>query len=423
MNKIILLLISIIVIGLSIGGAMITNTNQSAEYIAMMNRNASTSLDAALFNPAGLSFLEDGTYLYLSTQTIWQTREVSVFDDVYNKSSYKGDTFVPVYPNFYLAHKRNALTLFGGFMPIGGGGSASYEEGLPSFDELLASYIGTSGVTGYSVDASFTGSSIYYAGQVGAAYGLNDKLSVALALRFVSAINTYEGSLENATLYVGTTPVTGLVPNILVDSKRTGSGYTAVLSLDFAPSDKMLIGLRFEPKTKLELVSDTKEDGTSAVLDPQMFPDDVTYGEDIPAQFGAGISYMVSEKLRAEWGFNYWMNTACDWDGDEELVVNDFNTGLALEYSLSDDLSLSAGYLFATTGPTEEYNTDLDFGVPSNTVGAGLSFAVNPNMLVTVSTSNTFYGTTANDKTNPFFKQEYDKSAFVVAFGIQYKLK
>lgn len=417
-----LLVFGVFFILLATSPAMITNTNQSSEYMGTLNRNASTDLDAALYNPAGLSFMENGTYLYLSSQTIWQTREVSVFDDAYNKDSYVGDTFVPVFPNFYFAHKKDALTFFGGFMPIGGGGSASYDKGLPSFDELLAVYVGTQGITDYSVDASFTGSSIYFAGQAGAAYALNDKISLAAAFRYVTAVNTYEGHLLDATLILPDTLVNP-VPDIYVDSKRTGSGFTGVFSLNLAPTDRLHIGLRYEPITKLELTAETTEDGTGAVLDPPMFPDGDVYSEDIPAQFGAGISYQVSEKLRTELGFNYWFNKACDWDGDEELVENDFDTGIAVHYALSEALTVNAGYLFATTGPTEEYNTDLDFGVPSNTVGAGLRYKLNPKMSIALNTSNTFYGTTSNGKSNPFFKQEYDKTAFVVSLGIQYKLK
>ena len=174
---------------------------------------------------------------------------------------------------------------------------------------------------------------------------------------------------------------------------------------------------------KLELAAETTTDDTPLAGIPAMFPDEEVYSEDIPAQLGVGVSYQLSEKLRTELGFNYWFNTACDWDGDEDLVVNDFNAGLAVHYALSEALSVNAGYLFATTGPTEDYNTDLDFGVPSNTVGAGIKYILNPKMSIALNSSNTFYGTTTNGKSNPFFKQEYDKSAFVIAFGIQYKLK
>lgn len=416
------------VIVITMASAMVTNTNQSADYIRMMNRNASTDLDAVLFNPAGLSLLDNGTYLYVSTQTIWQTRKVSVFDNVYNKESYTGETFVPVFPNFYFARKQNNVTLFGGFMPIGGGGSASFDDGLPAFDELLANLVGTSGITEYSMEAEFTGSSVYYAGQLGVAYKLNPMVSLAVAFRYISAVNTYEGTLKDAAIYMGSTKIThnessSIPGDIIVDSKRTGTGYTTVLSVDLKPSDKMNIGLRFEPMTKLTLESETTKDDTKGVVDSVgMFPDDVTYHEDIPGQIGAGLSYWLTPAIRAELGFNYWLNSAVDWDGAEENVVNDFNTGFGLEYSISDAMLLSCGYLFSTTGAKDSYNTDMDFSLGSQTIGAGAKYVFSPALQLSLGVSNTFYQTGKNDKVNPFFKQEYDKTAFVIALGIQYKL-
>ncbi len=441
MNKIIKISLGLLLLAV-VANAMVTNTNQSAEYIRTMNRNASTDLDAVLFNPAGTVFMEDGTYLYLSSQTIWQSREVIAKHPNYNSDTFTGDTFVPTFPNIYVVHKKDKLALFGGFMPIGGGGSADFPNGLPLFDYQLARLVGLpaaalvpSGLdpdladslgtfTGYSVDAAFVGSSIYFAGQFGAAYKLTDCLSLAAGLRLIQASNTYTGALENAILNAQHGDLPGFIPDMEVDSKRTGTAVTAVFGLDFAPSDALLIGLRYELITKLEVTSDTKLDETKGVIDAVgMFPDDVTYSEDIPAQFGAGISYQLSPKLRTELGFNYWFNTACDWDGDEEKVVNDLNAGLGIEYGLSDKLLVSAGFLYSTTGATDEYNTDMDYSLASSTLGLGLKYSLNPKMDITLGTSNTFYMEGQNDDVGTVFEEKYNKTAFVIAFGIQYKLK
>ncbi|MFH1852148.1 MAG: hypothetical protein ABIA75_07385 [Candidatus Neomarinimicrobiota bacterium] len=428
-SSLVLLLLTVAAFG------MVTNTNQSAEYIRMMNRNASTDLDAVLFNPAGLALLNDGTYLYVSSQTIWQSREVYAAHHNYNEDTFTGKTFVPTFPNVYFAHKTNKLAIFGGFMPIGGGGSADFPDGLPLFDWQLARLVGLPAglvnpaladygtITGYSVKAGFVGSSIYFAGQFGAAYALNNMLSLAAGLRLISASNSYEGTLEDAILNAENGDIVGVIPKIEVDSKRTGTAMTAVFGLNFAPSDKLNIGLRYEPITKLEVTADTKADDTDLVLDEPMFPDGEVYSEDIPAQFGVGLSYKLSPKLRAELGFNYWFNTACDWDGDEEKVVNDFNTGLGVEYSLSDALLLSAGFLYSTTGATDEYNTDLDYSLASSTIGLGLKYSVSPKMDISLGTSNTFYSEGQNDDVGSSLEEKYNKTAFVIAFGIQYKLK
>jgi len=412
---------------------MVINTNQSAEYIRMMNRNASTDLDAALYNPAGLTQLEDGLFLYLSSQTIWQSRTVTAAFPAYNSPTFEGNTFVPTFPNAYFAYKKAKLAFFGGFMPIGGGGSAEFPNSLPTFDYQLAKLVGLpaglvnealapyGNISGYSVDASFTGSSVYYSGQGGVTYSITDMISLAFGLRYVYANNTYVGSLENAVLEATNGNIEGVIPNIEVDSKNTGTAYTAVFGFGVAPSNKLNIGLRYELKTKLKVESSTEKDNTDLVLDEPMFPDGATYSEDIPAQFGAGISFKPIDRLRLEADFNYWFNTACDWDGDEENVVNDFNTGLGIEYSLTDALLLSTGFLYSTTGATDAYNSDLDYSLASSTLGAGLKYTLNNKISFSFGLSNTFYQEGQNNDVGTIYEEKYQKTAFVIAFGIQYK--
>ena len=58
-------------------GGILTNTNQSAQFVRMLSRNASTDLDAVYFNPAGLTQMENGFYFGLNNQSIWQTRTIN----------------------------------------------------------------------------------------------------------------------------------------------------------------------------------------------------------------------------------------------------------------------------------------------------------------------------------------------------------
>lgn len=160
--------------GMAYGGGIVTNTNQSAEFIRTLNRNASTDIDAVYFNPAGLTKLGDGFHLYLSNQTITQTRTVVGSYPTFNEKTFKGETFAPVFPNIYVAYRSGNLALSAGLTPIGGGGSAEFPKGLPAFEYTLAalaegipasaldaklSPYGT--INGYSLNASFSGSSVY----------------------------------------------------------------------------------------------------------------------------------------------------------------------------------------------------------------------------------------------------------------------
>jgi len=439
MSKKIFNVIFMIFLGTSFLCSMVTNTNQSADYIRMMNRNASTDLDAVLYNPAGLSKLENGTFLYLSSQTIWQSRTVIAAYPDYNKPTFKGNTFVPTFPNAYFAYKKDKLAIFGGFMPIGGGGSAEFPDGLPSFDYQLAKLVGKPAsllkskglpaaiadsvgtIERYSVDAAFTGSSIYFAGQGGVTYEINDMFSLAVGLRYVYALNTYDGVLENAILNAEYGDIIGFIPNITVESKRTGSAITGILGLNISPSENLNIGIRYEHITKLQVKSDTKEDGTIVLDDVGMFPDGKTYNEDIPAQIALGLGLALSPKLNLQVCFDYFLNTQCDWDGDEEKVVNDINVGTGIEYQVNDALIASFGYVFSTTGATDKYQTDMDYGLSSNTLGAGIKYVLNPNTSLSLGTSNTFYIEGQNDDVGTVYEEKYQKTAFVLAIGVSYK--
>ena len=201
----VLLCIVLLVSGTVLAGGLVTNTNQSAAWVRTLNRNASTDVDAVYYNPAGLTKLfEDGLFLDVSNQTIWQTKTVTNDTPTLNNHEFVGKVFAPVFPSAYVAYKMDKLVLSGGFMPIGGGGSAKFEKGLPSF-EVPVSGLKTSlagiGVTDYKLDINFEGSSIYYGVQGGVSYKINEIFSVFGGARYVMASNSYTGYLKNIQVY------------------------------------------------------------------------------------------------------------------------------------------------------------------------------------------------------------------------------
>ncbi|NQV49189.1 MAG: aromatic hydrocarbon degradation protein, partial [Candidatus Marinimicrobia bacterium] len=103
MRKLLCVLPILLIVSMAFGGGMVENTNQSAEQIRMMARGASTDLDAVFFNPAGLTKLDNGMHLYLSSQTVTQTRTITSDVASLNSDTFEGTTFAPVFPNFYFA--------------------------------------------------------------------------------------------------------------------------------------------------------------------------------------------------------------------------------------------------------------------------------------------------------------------------------
>lgn len=417
----------------AMAGGIVTNGNQSAEYIRTLNRNASTEIDAVFYNPAGLTKLGDGFTFGLNNQSIFQTKEVKNDLGTLNQDTFEGDVKAYLFPDLYCAYKTGNLVFSAAFLPIGGGGSAEYAEGLPSF-ESLAGYVGLPAsvldpllgpygdITGYSQNAQFSGSSVYLSGQVGASYMINDMFSVALGGRYISAKNTYEGSITDMTLHTSDPLGMGLDEigsdvlggDVELDAKRTGTAYSGIVGLNIAPCEGVNVGLKYEHISKLEMENETEVDGTG------LFTDGAKVNADIPGMFGLGLSYDLAPGIRAEAGFSYYLNSGVDWDGGEEFVDDGYDGGLGIEYTVNDALSASAGYLYTKKGTTADYQSDMGYELDSNSVGFGISYALNPGLELNLGAANTFY--IEGDNGSDTVKETYNKNSFAVAVGFQYKM-
>ena len=191
-------------------GGLLTNTNQSASWVRMPSQDASTGIEAVYFNPAGLMKLNNGFHFSLSNQFISQKKEVENFykgpGDMFglNQSLYKGTVSAPLFPSIYAAYKMDKIAFSFGFNPIGGGGGAIFDKGLPSFEmspsDLVPS-LASKGVTDYRLDAYFEGTSVFFGYQAGISYKISDMISVFGGVRYVTAKNTYNGYLRNIEVY------------------------------------------------------------------------------------------------------------------------------------------------------------------------------------------------------------------------------
>jgi len=117
---------------LTFAGGILTNTNQSAQYVRMLSRNASTQLDAVYFNPAGLVKMEDGFHLGLHNQSIFQTRTITNGNPVLHEAEYIGKISAPLFPDLFASWKKDKLAISFMVGPVGGGGGAKYEAGCPT---------------------------------------------------------------------------------------------------------------------------------------------------------------------------------------------------------------------------------------------------------------------------------------------------
>jgi hypothetical protein len=207
MRKILTFICAALITGSLFAGGLVTNTNQSAMYNRLQSRNASTGIDAVYYNPAGLTRLDNGLYLSLNNQVVGQTRSVlnnyTYLDE--NPKEYIGKVSAPFFPGIYAAYKTGKFVVSAGMNPIGGGGGAKYDTGLPSFETQIADLVPLLNSQGiptsqYSADIFFEGSSVYLGYQLNLSFEINEFVSVAAGIRMVSAKNTYNGYLRNISV-------------------------------------------------------------------------------------------------------------------------------------------------------------------------------------------------------------------------------
>lgn len=431
--------------------SIITNSNQSALYFRMLSRNPSTELDAVYYNPAGLTKLANGWHFYLSNQTIFQEKITNSGFPLLNNGKYVGKTTVPFFPNIYAVYKKDRLALSLGFGPNGGGGSAEYDRGLPSFETTIASLpplvhsmirrFGGS-ATAYSADIEFEGSSIFLGFQGNVSYAVTDTFSVAGGLRYISAKNTYEGFIKDIKLnasipalginpsaqmisaaqffsMIGQPAYAALVADKTVDAEQTGTGWTPIIGLNFAPVESLNLSLKYEFETKLELLNKTAKDDTG------MFPDGDKTSRNIPAILSLGARYALLPKWRVLVSFNQFFDKNVDWDGEEDLIDdNTFELSVGTELDLGDKLTVSAGYLRTQFGLSEEYQSDIGFDLSSDALAAGLRLKMG-KLDIDLGGLYTFYKdeqkTMASALTGAYLEKYSKKTAgFAIGFGYRF---
>jgi long-chain fatty acid transport protein len=426
--------------------SIITNSNQSAQYFRLLSRNPSTDIDAVYYNPAGLTKLANGWHFSLSNQTIFQEKTINNAFPLLNNGKYVGKTTVPFFPNVYAVYKKDRLALSLGFGPNGGGGSADYDRGLPSFETSIASLpamlramrIPT---TAYAADIQFEGSSIFLGFQGNVSYAVTDTFSVAGGLRYISAKNTYEGGIKNIKInasippfinpgaqmisaaqfftMIGQPGLAAAVADKAVDAEQTGTGWTPILGLNFAPVQGLNLSLKYEFETKLELLNKTAKDDTG------LFPDGAKENRDIPAILSLGVSYALMPQWRVMGSFNQFFDKSVNWDGDEKLIDKQtYELSFGTEYDVSSWLTVSAGYLRTQFGLSEAYQTDLGFDLSSDAVALGARLKLG-KLDIDLGALNTFYKDEQKTLTSPLvgaYLEKYSKTTtgFAIGFGYHF---
>lgn len=193
-------------------GGYLTNTNQSVVFLRNPAQDANINLNGVYSNPAGVNFLQPGFHFGINLQSAYQTREIqSAFKPfeygIRNNDSasktFKAEAKAPVIPSLQGAWVNGPLSLQVNLALVGGGGKATYNNGLGSFESKVAllGAIGNAnhalGFNRYDVDAYMHGRQYFYGLTLGAGYRIGEHFSIYGGVRGVLAAAHYDGYLRN----------------------------------------------------------------------------------------------------------------------------------------------------------------------------------------------------------------------------------
>lgn len=209
-----------------------------------------------------------------------------------------------------------------------------------------------------------------------------------------------------------------------VDTKQTGTGFTPIIGFDIK-LDKLNIGLKYEHKTILKLTNETTVDDTG------LFPDGALTRSDIPAIIAGGADYQFTNKLKVSGSFNMYLDKNVNWGKniylqDRTIDKNYVELALGLEYKLTDNFAVSAGYLNSNTGVSKQYQSDFSNSNDSYTVGLGFQWNLGKKLVLDAGTMITTYKDDTKTFTEPApfgtYNETYGKDTFTFAIGIGYKI-
>lgn len=190
-------------------GGILTNTNQSIDFLRNPARDAAIGLDGVYSNPAGVAFLPEGFHLGFNWQYAHQTRTITSTNPVLalgkknggsDSKIFEGVADAPFLPSLQAAWNKNNWSLQFNFSLPGGGGACEYADGLGSFESTvgaIANQLRPLGATGYDMNGYMQGRQYYFGFQLGSAYKVTDNLAVYGGLRLLYGTATYKAKISN----------------------------------------------------------------------------------------------------------------------------------------------------------------------------------------------------------------------------------
>ena len=461
----------------SFAGGFLTNTNQNVAFNRMMSREASIGIDGVYYNPAGVVFLGDGHHLSINWQLAYQDRTIendyNLFTNNVNNPitprEFKGKAFAPVIPSFQYAYNKGRWSFQGNFALTGGGGKCTFDNGLGSFERIVAetamaacglartvdgvlgrtlgrevSMFGSDQAFGaggkYSYNSYMHGRQYYFGLSLGAAYKVSDNFSVFGGVRGIYATTNYYGYVEDIKvgsmpLYMVLDPTKKDAANIELSCDQSGIGFTPIIGVDFK-TGKWNFSAKYEFKTRMRLKNKSVNlvpsiGNLPANLSSQMtqiltaqFTQAGLPAEQATAKAEAAATAVLANQtvqktmLGLKNQFDTELDEAIGEYEDGKKIAADIPAYLSVGvgYSPIDPLRINVGFHFFDDKNAKAYNNrqeKLDHGTLE--YNAGVEYDINKKFTVSAGWQSTNYGLPEEEATTSKDKRFMDDKSFVTS--------
>ena len=422
-------------------GGILTNTNQSIDFLRNPARDGAIGLDGVYSNPAGVAFLPNGLHLGLNWQYAHQTRTITSTNPLFalgrknggqQTKTFEGVADAPIIPSIQAAYNTDNWSLQFNFSVPGGGGKCEFDQGLGSFESVvgtIAQQLKPLGAQGYDMDGYMQGKQYYFGFQLGAAYKINENLSVYGGLRLLYGDASYKAKISNIMVntaggYVdfssfmqqATATIDGgiaqlqagiaqmeavgmdasaqkaqlaqlqgtqqaLAPlqkyneGVNLKCDQSGVGFAPVVGIDYKVGD-FNFAAKYEFKTQMRMENNSTVNEASEIPAVNKFRDGEKVDEDAPALLAVGAQWNMLDNWRLNLGYHHFFDKEANWYGNtQKLLDGDTNEFLAgVEWDITDRLTASLGGQLTRYGLSDEYMNDMSFVVDSYSFGFGANY-------------------------------------------------
>ena len=438
-------------------GGLMTNTNYHIAFDRMFARGATTEIEAAYSNPAGLAWGHEGFQLSLNFQKPWQNRDIEAsvpgyLGSDFNKK-YNGVASAPIVPALFASYKKGRWAFSTMIGIVGSGGFVEYDEGIPMFEVPIRALMAKNGLMpgNYSYNSNMKGKQYIYGGQLNITRKINDNFSASIGIR----ANYYDGynrgfvTADNTLGGLASTPITYL--DMQLDCIQRGWGFAPIVSFDYH-NDRLTVAARYEFRTKITTENDTKAlsarilntDPATAQAMPyiegelalKQFGDKVAAYQDgaetrydMPSLLVAAVGYEFTEKFRGALEYHFFDDKHAKMAGDRQKALKHGTHEIlaGVEYDINKKFTVSCGGQRTDYGLSDEYQQNTSFACDSWSLGLGGAWNINEKARLNVSYfcslySNYTTGPKANYNGTPYTGTEtYSRTNHVIGIGLDYK--